>query len=124
MGEVVVRLKRENAQKILDRKAVVQKMVSETLPEQIELRDQLRAALDSLPVEEETEYRVVGTRDGEEGELFTYPELKPIRDFGDIYRAGDVFSDVRDQRRTTTTFSDGSSLIGPWVDLEEGGDAS
>jgi len=81
--------------------------------------DAIRAALDSPPVEEGREFRVVGrpVKGGSAVELFTHCERGPTRDLGDIYRAGDRFTDVRDQSRTITTLSDGSTLTGPWTDL-------
>jgi hypothetical protein len=128
VAEVVVRLEAEEAEELLHW-SKGKEGVDECDPDGqgicvcCNARRKLRAALDSPPVEEETEYRVVGNKpDGEEAELFTFPAREPVRDLGDIYRAGDRFTNVRDQSRTITTFSDGSTFTSPWTDLpsEEG----
>ena len=80
----------------------------------------LRAALDSPPVEERVEYRVVGKCGKRLVELTMVENSREGENVADLYRNGGVFSKVRTQSRTITTFSDGSELIGPWVDLEEG----
>ena len=58
MADVVVRLEAGNAQKLLD--SIPEGTIHIASDGYRELRDHLRAALDSPPVEERVEYRVVG----------------------------------------------------------------
>jgi hypothetical protein len=118
-AEVVLRLKAGNAQKLLD--AIPEALVGIASGEQRELREQLRAALDSLPVEERVEARVLTRfRNSEGTSSATHPSRIPLV----LKRLQKKYprAERRVQSRTITTFSDGSTLTSPWTDLprEEG----
>lgn len=116
MADVVIRMEREEAEALL--------VYGHPLkPSAVE---KLRAALDSPPVEERLAVQIVGENLKED-----WPPVEPAEDFGERLSAArertallrNWFAHVRIQQRTITTFSDGSSFIGPWSDLEgEGGD--
>jgi hypothetical protein len=129
VAEVVVRLERREATAL---GAFVDSFVSlaaddprlaEARPYLARAKGALAAALDSPPVER-IEYRVAAenfeTESIRTGKWINEREARDIafaRAEG-CCRGG--MKNVRVQSREVTTFSDGSELIGPWVDLEEG----
>jgi hypothetical protein len=133
MHDLVIRLDEEHARKLLA--AAPSDLTHAMRPDQRELFDKLRAALDSPPVEE-TEYQVVA--DADKGDaFFTFRSAREIKRgtrFGaglplaKLYLAEAVANyppgrDPRIESRTVTTLSDGSTLTGPWTDLKEDDDA-
>jgi len=90
-------------------------------------RRQLRAALDSPPVEERVDYRAAGQGRERPETTAPLPTFKAAEDRAWQLANPDTrlirpWTNVRVQSRTITTFSDGSSLIGPWTDLEGEGE--
>jgi hypothetical protein len=85
--------------------------------------NQLRAALDSPPVEERVEFCVIGgdPRSGYNEGGWGPISLPSARQAAKRW-AEKGWRNVRIQSRTITTFSDGTSLTSPWTDLpsEEG----
>lgn len=84
--------------------------------------EKARAALDSPPVEEGSEYRVVGKRGERLVELSMVESPSQGEEITDLYRNGGVYTQVRIQSRIITQLSDGSTLITPWSDLEGEGE--
>jgi len=111
VADVVVRLEAGNAQKLLDRCPEG----SLARPDQVELRDKLRAALDSPPVEERVEERVTSDQG-----VVVYPAeaeemgSEELREIAQDYAQTPNVTNVRIQTRAVVTT--------PWTDLpsEEG----
>jgi hypothetical protein len=119
VAEVVVRLEQEEIDVLL-----YETLLSDMSPHSAAFGsalDKLRAALDSPPVEEALKYRKTASladKSSWASNTCSGPEQVEALQIP----AGWQATNVRDQVRTITTFSDGSELIGPWVDLpsEEG----
>jgi hypothetical protein len=117
MPDLVIRLERWKAESVLELCDM------EGLDESI--LTALRAALDSPPVEEGSEYRVMA-KYSHQAEMAACGATKDRRLAEAIVRGTEETREHIEacwlQSRITTTLSDGSSLIGPWTDLpsEEG----
>lgn len=114
MADVVVRLDQAEVEALLGGAAYKHPLLPDA-------RANLRAALDSPPVEEALKYRKTASladKSSWASNTCSGPEQVEALQIP----AGWQATNVRDQVRTITTFSDGSELIGPWVDLpsEEG----
>lgn len=123
MADVMIRLDEEKARhlrEILNGDVPMPKV-------HCRLCQELRAALDSPPVEERVEGRVVGIvgmgpRVGQRFEGRANSRLDVVRRVArEEARRGN--RDVCIQSRTITTFSDGSTLISPWSDLPGEGES-
>lgn len=122
MPDVVIRLDEKKVRRFVD--------LHQANPEMSwlakDLADDLRAALDSPPVEEGSEYRVVEERDGQLVERYggeDCVEREEAARLAEVRRQAEhlrhfAITNVRVQQRTITTFADGSSLIGPWSEGE------
>lgn len=119
--EVLVRLGRGSAQKLLDRFPTA--LIGVASDEQIELRDGLDRAL-TEEVEERVEYRVVGKGREREERTPGFRSLTQAKDRAWQLANPDnrlirPLTNIRIQQRTITTFKDGSFFTSAWVDLEE-----
>jgi len=116
VGSVVLRLDSLEEQ-------AIRHELSEPYGQQVrgEVMEQLRAALDSLPVEEEPEFRV-DSLSPRGRHTQTVPGSREYTERLLEARRGNGHRDLRLQSRTIATLSDGSTLTSPWTDVSGEGD--